>query len=109
MQVTQKDLELAAQAARFVTEKHDELVIEFVKQEIREKFGIASGRWTRYYEGYDDMPGGDWYIGLVKDGYGRVVFNAQDTQEEDWLETINSQLGVLFEWGDDGEIREAAL
>lgn len=104
---TAAQLAEALTAASFVTGKSDELHVEAVEAVLWREFPMI-GSWSRQYQGYDDMPGGDWYLVSVKNTKGEEMFGGY-REEEAWVEIVNDLLGALYEWGEHYQINEHQL
>lgn len=100
--------EILQAAAYEIQKESDRLTLEKVEELIVEYYPGATS-WTREYVGYDDMPGGDWYLVDVKRPGNEFDIAGMHGDQEDQLERINDLLGGIFEWAAHNEQVEKTI
>ena len=93
---------LALDAAHKAQQVSDDLHLELAHNRVRHLWPEARC-WTRRFEQYDDMVGGEWLVVDVQDGQGTHLLPSWEDDVNNQRQEIDDHLSALWLAGEDFE------
>jgi hypothetical protein len=97
----------AIKRATAAQQEADALTLRAAAEWIIQRMPKATS-WTRQFQGYDDSPGGDWYVVSIRNGEGQQLLDP-DREAEGYFEELQEIVNTIFEPGEHNEECTAAI